>query len=113
MQAHLWSNGGWSQDLSQAVTDRALFHLDNSYYIPAVEFRGQVAKTNLSVEHSVPGFGGPQGMLVIEEIMDRVARWLVCRRRWCRSESLSWDGGDEYDALWPTHRRQPYPDDLA
>src|SRR6266550_398059 len=39
---HLWSNGGWSQDLSQAVTDRALFHLDNCYYIPSVEFRGQV-----------------------------------------------------------------------
>ena len=45
---HLWSNGGWAQDLSQAVTDRALFHLDNAYYIPAVEFQGQVAKTNLS-----------------------------------------------------------------
>ena len=76
VQAHLWSNGGWSQDLSQAVTDRALFHLDNSYYIPAVEFRGQVAKANLSSNTAFRGFGGPQGMLVIEEIMDRVARWL-------------------------------------
>jgi xanthine dehydrogenase molybdopterin binding subunit/xanthine dehydrogenase small subunit len=76
VQAHLWSNGGWSQDLSQAVTDRALFHLDNSYYIPAVEFRGQVAKTNLSSNTAFRGFGGPQGMLVIEEIMDRVARRL-------------------------------------
>jgi xanthine dehydrogenase molybdopterin binding subunit/xanthine dehydrogenase small subunit len=74
VEAHLWSNGGWSQDLSQAVTDRALFHLDNSYYIPAVEFRGQVAKTNLSSNTAFRGFGGPQGMLVIEEIMDRVAR---------------------------------------
>jgi len=76
VRAHLWSNGGWSQDLSQAVTDRALFHLDNSYYIPAVEFRGQVAKTHLSSNTAFRGFGGPQGMLVIEEIMDRIARRL-------------------------------------
>jgi xanthine dehydrogenase molybdopterin binding subunit/xanthine dehydrogenase small subunit len=75
-QVQLTSNGGWSQDLSQAVTDRALFHLDNCYYIPAVEFRGQVAKTNLSSNTAFRGFGGPQGMLVIEEIMDRVARRL-------------------------------------
>ena len=75
-QVHLTSNGGWSQDLSQAVTDRALFHLDNSYYIPAVEFRGQVAKTHLSSNTAFRGFGGPQGMLVIEEILDRVARRL-------------------------------------
>ena len=73
---HLWSNGGWAQDLSQAVTDRALFHLDNAYYIPAVEFRGQVAKTNLSSNTAFRGFGGPQGMLVMEEILDRVARRL-------------------------------------
>jgi xanthine dehydrogenase molybdopterin binding subunit/xanthine dehydrogenase small subunit len=73
---HLYSNGGWSLDLSEAVTDRALFHLDNAYYIPAVEFRGQVAKTNVSSNTAFRGFGGPQGMLVIEEILDRVARRL-------------------------------------
>jgi xanthine dehydrogenase small subunit len=75
-QIHLTSNGGWSQDLSQAVTDRALFHLDNSYFIPNVEFRGQVAKTNLSSNTAFRGFGGPQGMLVMEEILDRIARRL-------------------------------------
>jgi len=75
-RVHLWSNGGWAQDLSQAVTDRALFHLDNSYYIPAVEFRGQVARTNLSSNTAFRGFGGPQAMLVIEEILDRIARRL-------------------------------------
>jgi xanthine dehydrogenase molybdopterin binding subunit len=73
---YLTSNGGWAADLSQAVTDRALFHLDNAYYIPAVEFRGQVARTNLSSNTAFRGFGGPQGMLVIEEILDRVARRL-------------------------------------
>lgn len=72
----LISNGGWSLDLSMPVTDRAVFHLDNSYYIPAVEFSGQVAKTNLASNTAFRGFGGPQGMLVIEEIIDRIARRL-------------------------------------
>jgi len=76
MRIHVWSNGGWALDLSQAVTDRALFHLDNSYYIPAVEFRGQVARTNLSSNTAFRGFGGPQGMLIVEEILDRLARRL-------------------------------------
>ena len=70
----LFSNGGWSLDLSRAVTDRAVFHLDNAYYIPHVEFSGRVAKTNLASNTAFRGFGGPQGMLVIEEIIDRIAR---------------------------------------
>jgi len=75
-RVHLYANGGWAMDLSQAITDRALFHLDNAYYIPAVEFRGQVAKANLSSNTAFRGFGGPQGMVVIEEILDRIARRL-------------------------------------
>ena len=70
----LVSNGGWSLDLSRAVTDRAVFHLDNAYYIPQVEFSGTVAKTNLASNTAFRGFGGPQGMLVMEEILDRIAR---------------------------------------
>ncbi|MFN2476656.1 MAG: xanthine dehydrogenase molybdopterin binding subunit [Chthoniobacterales bacterium] len=70
----LYSNGGWSLDLSRAVTDRAVFHLDNAYYIPHVEFSGSVVKTNLASNTAFRGFGGPQGMLVIEEILDRIAR---------------------------------------
>jgi xanthine dehydrogenase molybdopterin binding subunit len=70
----IFSNGGWSLDLSRAVTDRAVFHLDNSYYIPHVAFSGAVAKTNLASNTAFRGFGGPQGMFVIEEIIDRVAR---------------------------------------
>jgi xanthine dehydrogenase molybdopterin binding subunit/xanthine dehydrogenase small subunit len=72
----LISNGGWSLDLSMPVTDRAVFHLDNCYYIPAVEFSGRVAKTNLASNTAFRGFGGPQGMLAIEEIIDRIARLL-------------------------------------
>jgi xanthine dehydrogenase molybdopterin binding subunit len=73
---NMYSNGGWTLDLSRAVTDRAVFHLDNAYYIPNVEFKGFVAKTNLASNTAFRGFGGPQGMLAIEEIMDRIARYL-------------------------------------
>jgi xanthine dehydrogenase molybdopterin binding subunit/xanthine dehydrogenase small subunit len=73
-EVNLFSNGGWSLDLSRAVTDRAVFHLDNAYYIPNVAFSGAVAKTNLASNTAFRGFGGPQGIFVIEEIMDRVAR---------------------------------------
>ena len=73
-QVELVSDGGWSLDLSTAINDRALFHLDNAYYIPAVNFSGRVAKTNVTSHTAFRGFGGPQGMLVIEEIIDRVAR---------------------------------------
>jgi xanthine dehydrogenase molybdopterin binding subunit/xanthine dehydrogenase small subunit len=72
----LYSDGGWSLDLSQPVLDRALFHLDNGYYIPAVRFTGLIAKTNVASNTAFRGFGGPQGMLVIEEIVDRIARRL-------------------------------------
>lgn len=74
LKVALYSNGGWSLDLSVSVTDRAMFHVDNSYYIPEIEVMGRVAKTNLASNTAFRGFGGPQGMLVIEEIIDRIAR---------------------------------------
>jgi xanthine dehydrogenase molybdopterin binding subunit/xanthine dehydrogenase small subunit len=72
----LVSDGGWALDLSESVNDRALFHLDNAYYVPACDFSGRVAKTNVVSHTAFRGFGGPQGMVVIEEILDRIARRL-------------------------------------
>jgi xanthine dehydrogenase large subunit len=72
-EVDLVSDGGWSMDLSQAICDRALFHLDNAYYIPAVKFTGRIAKTNVTSHTAFRGFGGPQGMLVVEEIIARIA----------------------------------------
>ncbi len=72
----LFSDGGWSRDLSQPVLDRALFHIDNAYYIPALRATGLIAKTNVASNTAFRGFGGPQGMIVMEEIVDRVARRL-------------------------------------
>ena len=76
VRVDIFSDGGWSLDLSQPIIDRALFHLDNIYYIPAVSFTGRVVRTNTTSHTAFRGFGGPQGMLVMEEIMDRVARRL-------------------------------------
>ena len=72
----LVSDGGWSLDLSQPIIDRALFHVDNVYYIPAVHFSGRVARTNTTSHTAFRGFGGPQAMVVMEEIVDRIARRL-------------------------------------
>ncbi len=87
-RAEIFSNGGWSMDLSQAVTDRALFHFDNCYYIPHVELQGRVAKTNLVSNTAFRGFGGPQGMLIIEEIIARVARRLGVAPELVREKNL-------------------------
>ncbi len=72
----LVSDGGWALDLSESICDRALFHLDNAYYIPHVDFFGRVAKTHTVSHTAFRGFGGPQGMVVIEDVLDRVARSL-------------------------------------
>ncbi|MDX2089614.1 MAG: xanthine dehydrogenase molybdopterin binding subunit [Kofleriaceae bacterium] len=76
LRVNLVSDGGWALDLSESILDRALFHLDNAYYVPHVEFVGRVAKTNRASNTAFRGFGGPQGMLVIEDVMARVAAHL-------------------------------------
>ncbi|MDP2136993.1 MAG: molybdopterin-dependent oxidoreductase, partial [Candidatus Didemnitutus sp.] len=90
----LVSDGGWSLDLSQPIVDRALFHLDNAYYLPAVHFTGRVAKTNTTSHTAFRGFGGPQGMLVMEEIMDRVARRLGLPPEVVRERNLYHGSGE-------------------
>ncbi len=76
LDAQLVSDGGWSLDLSDPVTSRAMFHVDNSYAIEHLRVTGQVARTNTVSHTAFRGFGGPQGMLVAEEVLDRVARHL-------------------------------------
>ncbi len=94
VRCDLISNGGWSLDLSMPVTDRAMFHLDNAYYIPAMEVSGRVAKTNLVSNTAFRGFGGPQGMLVIEEIIDRIARRLGLAPEVVRERNLYHGSGE-------------------
>ncbi|MEF2278490.1 xanthine dehydrogenase molybdopterin binding subunit [Deinococcus sp. YIM 134068] len=73
LQATLTSDGGWSLDLSEPVLARALCHIDNAYFIPHVEVHGRIARTNKTSQTAFRGFGGPQGMLVIEDILGRCA----------------------------------------
>jgi xanthine dehydrogenase large subunit len=72
----LYSDGGWSLDLSEPVLSRAMFHADNAYLLPAVELTGYICRTHKTSQTAFRGFGGPQGMLVIEEILDQAARRL-------------------------------------
>lgn len=64
---------GWSSDLSGPVTDRALFHADNCYYLPAVELRSLPLKTNTVSNTAFRGFGGPQGMVGAERVIEEIA----------------------------------------
>lgn len=73
LDATLTSDGGWSLDLSEPVTARALCHIDNTYWIPNARVAGRIAQTNKVSNTAFRGFGGPQGMLVIEDILGRVA----------------------------------------
>lgn len=73
LDADVFNNGGWSQDLSGAVVERALSHIDNCYSIPNVHVRGRVAKTNTVSNTAFRGFGGPQGMFIAESYMEEIA----------------------------------------
>jgi xanthine dehydrogenase large subunit len=84
----LTADGGFSLDLSEAVLMRAMFHVDNAYYVPHLEVRGRVARTNHTSHTAFRGFGAPQGMVVVEEIVDRVARTLGIRPEAVRERNL-------------------------
>ncbi|MFG2682980.1 xanthine dehydrogenase molybdopterin binding subunit [Streptomyces sp. NPDC048392] len=73
LDATLTADGGWSLDLSEPVLARALCHIDNTYWIPNAHVAGRIAKTNTVSNTAFRGFGGPQGMLVIEDILGRCA----------------------------------------
>ncbi|MEJ8569713.1 xanthine dehydrogenase molybdopterin binding subunit [Elongatibacter sediminis] len=64
---------GMSADLSGAISDRAMFHSDNGYYLPAVRIRSYRCRTNTVSNTAFRGFGGPQGMLGIEQVIEAIA----------------------------------------
>jgi xanthine dehydrogenase large subunit len=73
LDATLTSDGGWSLDLSEPVLARALCHVDNAYWIPHVRVNGRIARTHKTSQTAFRGFGGPQGMLVLEDVLGRCA----------------------------------------
>ena len=69
-------NCGFSADLSGPVADRAIFHADNAYFLEDVQIASYRCKLNTQSHTAFRGFGGPQGMIVIETIMGDIARHL-------------------------------------
>lgn len=69
----LAGNCGHSADLSDAIVDRAMFHCDNAYYLPHVKIEGLRCKTHTVSNTAFRGFGGPQGMMAMEAVIDEIA----------------------------------------
>ena len=99
----LFSDGGWSLDLSEPVLARALFHADNAYFIPAIDATGYICRTHKTSQTAFRGFGGPQGMVVIEDVIDRIARALGLPPEIVRERNFYREGHS-------THYGQPVKD---
>ena len=76
LRMQMMVNCGFSADLSGPVADRAIFHVDNAYFLEHVEVASYRLKTNTQSHTAFRGFGGPQGVVVIENIMGDIARHL-------------------------------------
>jgi xanthine dehydrogenase large subunit len=76
LEAELIADAGWSLDLSPPVLMRAMVHVDNAYYLPNVSITGKLARTNKTSATAFRGFGGPQGVLLAEELIEHIARHL-------------------------------------
>ncbi len=76
LELELYSDGGSACDLSLAVMDRSILHADNAYYIPHFSVTGTVCRTNLPPNTAMRGFGAPQGIAAIENVIEDVAAFL-------------------------------------
>ncbi len=68
------SNGGAFADLSTSVMERTMLHADNAYFVPDISITGKIARTNLPPNTAFRGFGGPQGIVLIETILQDIAQ---------------------------------------
>jgi xanthine dehydrogenase large subunit len=100
LRLELFSDGGWSLDLSEPIMWRSLFHCDNAYLLPAVEAIGRVCLTHKTSQTAFRGFGGPQAMVVIEEVLAHAARVLSLQAHVVRARNFYRDGDT-------THYGQP------
>ena len=95
-----FSDGGAFADLSTAVMERTMMHCDNAYYLPHVNITGRVCRTNYPPNTAFRGFGGPQAIVVIENIMEMIAAELGIDAVEVRRRNLYVDGD---------HRRNQTP----
>jgi len=90
--ARLYSNGGCTCDLSPSILERAMLHSDNAYYIPHFRVVGRVCRTNLPSNTAFRGFGGPQGVVGIENVMEEIAQTLKLDALTVRARNLYQSG---------------------
>lgn len=101
------ANCGFSADLSGPVADRAVFHCDNAYFLEDVEIASYRCKTNTQSHTAFRGFGGPQGMVIIEHLMGEIARHLKLDPLQVRKHNLY--GTDSRNL---THYQMPVEDNI-
>ncbi|MBU4434500.1 MAG: molybdopterin-dependent oxidoreductase, partial [Alphaproteobacteria bacterium] len=97
----LASRCGATTDLSPAINDRAMFHVDNCYFLPAVEILSHRFRTHTVSNTAFRGFGGPQGMIAIERVLDAVAQATGLDPLTVRQRNLYGDAGRD---LTPYHQ---------
>jgi xanthine dehydrogenase large subunit len=98
-----FSDGGWSLDLSEPIMWRSLFHCDNTYYLPNVDATGRVCRTHKTSQTAFRGFGAPQAMVAIEEILSQAAQRLSIAPDLIRERNFYREGHT-------THYGQPVAD---
>ena len=95
LDAVLAADAGWSLDLTPGVVARALTHTDNAYWIPHFRAVGYACRTNKQSNTAFRGFGGPQGVVIMEDALDRVAAHLGRDPIEVRALNFYGDRGDE------------------
>jgi xanthine dehydrogenase large subunit len=95
LDAMLAANGGHSVDLTPGVVSRALTHVDNCYWVPDFRATGYACKTNTVSNTAFRGFGGPQGVLVMEDAIGRIAAFLGRTPEQVRAVNFYGEGRDE------------------
>ena len=117
LQLTMAVNCGFSADLSGPVADRAIFHTDNAYFLQDVAIASYRCKLNTQSHTAFRGFGGPQGMIVIETIMGDIARHLKLdpldvRLRNLYSEELTHNPFEPLQARNTTHYQMKVEDNI-
>ncbi|MCV2364787.1 xanthine dehydrogenase molybdopterin binding subunit [Paucibacter sp. DJ1R-11] len=116
-EVELISNCGHSADLSAPVMTRALCHFDNAYWLPHVALHGFCARTNTQSNTAFRGFGGPQGALAVEMILDSIARRLSLDPLLVRQRNFYRDAGERnitpYGQTVEDNQLQPLTDQLV
>ncbi|MEM9365115.1 MAG: xanthine dehydrogenase molybdopterin binding subunit [Planctomycetota bacterium] len=97
----LFSNGGAFADLSTAVLERSMMHADNTFHLPNVEIQGRVCRTNIPPNTAFRGFGGPQGVVTMENAIEEIANHLGLDSLDVRKANLYRDGD-------PDRNQTPY-----